>query len=1039
MTRSFSKSLARLVRSARTVLLRDAYAGARPLINTEALARWDCARSTRELFQQFVTRQKKPLKRLTSSRTSLHRAEVPVLMRGEWSGRGTPRLAVAVFGLLSAFSFAANAAFVYETGAEFLTAGDFNGDGVADVLVLDKLTGNARVGYANTSGALTWSSPLVTGVEDASGCAVGRLLQTTRDAVAVTSAGLNRVNLVDLSNTNTAGTPVIVTPAGLGPHTLTTLANPLGGVPPAYNYLLAASSLNNAPAERLDLMSISAGIATAAGQFAETASFERGNALPLSITPATFAAGLVRGTNDTLHLWQFTNSPSVIASLSNLPPGSDYVFGRFNGEALPRFLFYVPGQSNLTILALIQTNGGLAFGPSVSASFGKAVQHVFYTDLGTDGSMLIQFGDGVQGLRLPGGSPVLSATYSSGTGSAGNVFTGLVPLGNGRLAMFDAPAGTGTAVHGQVVQFDGANFTQLSAANLPTLSARGTRANLWLFELEPFVNRQAGFVASLNAPDWSDMVSGLPGVLSVIKESDGGTNSGLGSTITNNLGAPPGGSAFGLPNQYNAAISVFSYASPRAPEPVIVTISPPPGSYGSPLQISFSTLNAADKVLYRSGTSDSWRQYAAPFSLTNDTTVQYYGTNSASPTRSLIQFASYSFGRNGQPTPTLNLIDGTSTTNPPTPPVATNLVPLSPIGTAFYGRRSAANNYTIWAINLDGSDDVYITTGARPRVSRDGHYMAFLRGGTPLEAQGNAWVRNLRTGQESLLYSNTSYTISYDWDLTGTNLVFDWSCWLWSINPTIDASSLLPLPAPDCFDDAPAVNPADGRLAFHNLSPNPAISGLYVTTPDLTAKQRLNLGATVPSWPEWSPNGQWLSFADGNSSNSAFTADSGTNLWVVHPDGTALSQITLFTDGVSGFPHGALWSPSGDALVGAGTIFGTNGLWIIPLNADLTDCGGFPTLLSTLPGDAIDFAGSIVVAPPLPNPLKLYIRLDTNAVVVYWNTNSTGYTLQSRVDLSPSTLWQPVGGPYTPAGFNFEHREPLTGLAQTKFFRLQGP
>src|ERR1035437_4000789 len=355
----------------------------------------------------------------------------------------------ALVALLAFGSGAANAAFVYETGAEFLTTGDFNGDGVADVLVLDKLTGNARVGYADTSGVLTWSAPLVTGVENASGCTVGRLLQTTRDAVAATSAGLNRVNLVDLSTTNPAGPPVIVTPTGLGPHTLVSLATPLGGVAPAYNYLLAASSLNNSPAERLDLMSISAGIAAAAGQFAETASFERGNALPLSITPATFAAGLVRGTNDTLHLWQFTNSPSVMGSLSNLPPDSDYVFGRFNGEALPRFLFYVPGQSNVTILALIQTNGGLAFGPPLAASFGKAVQHVFYTDLGTDGSMLIQFGDGVQGLRLPGGAPVLSATYASGTGSAGNLFTGLVPLGNGRLAILDAPPGTGTAVHGQ--------------------------------------------------------------------------------------------------------------------------------------------------------------------------------------------------------------------------------------------------------------------------------------------------------------------------------------------------------------------------------------------------------------------------------------------------------------------------------------------------------------------------------------------------------------------------------------------------------------
>ena len=1060
MTLSFSISLARVVRTGKAALGKEVCAPTpplitttapgisptphpvtttAPLINTGASARCDCARSKGELFQQFLFRQGKPLKRLASPSPSLHRAKASVLMKAAWSGHVIPRFTVAVIALLCSLSFTISAAFVYETPAEFLTTGDFNGDGVADVLVLDKLTGNARVGYANPSGVLSWSAPLVTGVEDASGCAVGRLLQTTRDAVAVTSAGLNRVNLVDLSTTNTAGTPVIVTPAGLGPHTLVSLANPLGGVAPAYNYLLAASSLNNAPAERLDLMSISAGIAAAAGQFAETASFERGNALPLSITPATFAAGLVRGTNDTLHLWQFTNSPSVMVSLSNLPPGSDYVFGRFNGEALPRFLFYVPGRSNVTILALIQTNGGLAFGPPVTASFGEAVQRVFYTDLGTDGSMLIQFGDGVQGLRLPGGSPALSATYRSGTGSAGNVFTGLVPLGNGRLAIFDAPPGTGTAVHGQVVQFDGASFTQLSAANLPMLSSRGTRANLWLFELEPFVNRQAGFVASFNAPDWSDAVRGLPGALSVVKESDGGTNSGLGSTITNNLGAPPTGSAFGLPNQYNAAISVFNYSSPRPPEPVIVNISPPPGSYGSPLQVSFSTLNAADKVLYRAGTSDPWHLYAAPFSLTNDTTVQYYGTNSASPTRSLVQFASYAFGRNGQPTPTLNLINGTSTTNPPTPPVVTNLVPLSPIGTVFYGRRSAANNYTIWAINLDGSGDTFITTGARPRVSRDGHYMAFLRGGAPLETQGNAWVRDLHTGQESLLYSNSNYTIGYDWDLTGTNLVFDWSCWLWRINPTIDVASLLPLPTPDCDDDAPAVNPVDGRLAFQNLSPNTAISGLYVTTPDLTAKQRLNLGATVPSWPEWSPNGQWLAFADGNSPNSAFTGDSGTNLWVVHPDGTALSQITEFNDGVSGFPHGALWSPAGDALVGAGTLFGTNGLWIIPLNADFTDCGGFPTLLSTLPGDAIDFAGSIVVPAPLPNIPKLYIRLDTNAVVVYWNTNFTGYTLQSRTNLSPGTLWQPIPGPYPVSGFNFEYREPFTGLPPTKFFRLQEP
>jgi hypothetical protein len=67
--------------------------------------------------------------------------------------------------MLGAFSTApVLAAFVYETPNEFFTTADFNGDGVPDVLVLDKLTGNARIGYAATNGTLTWSAPMVTGV-----------------------------------------------------------------------------------------------------------------------------------------------------------------------------------------------------------------------------------------------------------------------------------------------------------------------------------------------------------------------------------------------------------------------------------------------------------------------------------------------------------------------------------------------------------------------------------------------------------------------------------------------------------------------------------------------------------------------------------------------------------------------------------------------------------------------------------------------------------------------------------------------------------
>ena len=60
---------------------------ARSFINTVALARWKDARSDRELFQQFLSLGPKPLKRLTGSPATRHRAEATVLM-GSPCGEG---------------------------------------------------------------------------------------------------------------------------------------------------------------------------------------------------------------------------------------------------------------------------------------------------------------------------------------------------------------------------------------------------------------------------------------------------------------------------------------------------------------------------------------------------------------------------------------------------------------------------------------------------------------------------------------------------------------------------------------------------------------------------------------------------------------------------------------------------------------------------------------------------------------------------------------------------------------------------------------
>jgi hypothetical protein len=114
-------------------------------------------------------------------------------------------------------------------------------------------------------------------------------------------------------------------------------------------------------------------------------------------------------------------------------------------------------------------------------------------------------------------------------------------------------------------------------------------------------------------------------------------------------------------------------------------------------------------------------------------------------------------------------------------------------------------------------------------------------------------------------------------------------------------------------------------------------------------------------------------------------------------------------------------------------------LWLIPLTPDYMECDGPPILLPTTPGDAIDFAGSIAVAPPAsqiigPAP-GLFIRQTAEAVVVYWSTNYVGYTLESETNL-PDRAWSPIAGPYYLNGVYLEYWEPRAGLSQQKFYRL---
>src|SRR5262249_40714436 len=159
-----------------------------------------------------------------------------------------------------------------------------------------------------------------------------------------------------------------------------------------------------------------------------------------------------------------------------------------------------------------------------------------------------------------------------------------------------------------------------------------------------------------------------------------------------------------------------------------------------------------------------------------------------------------------------------------------------------------------------------------------------------------------------------------------------------------DGSNVQPLILADCFDDAPALNPVDGTIAFHN-----GHFGIFLANPDGSNRRQIPNTVLGDYWPSWSPDGQWIAY--GHSPDGGLA--SLTNYFMIQPDGSGQTQLTFLSEPDRLGPAG-VWSPDGSVLVAPGNIGGVQGLYAIA-----TDGSGAMTLLPTSVGTAIDFAGSV--------------------------------------------------------------------------------
>ncbi len=553
------------------------------------------------------------------------------------------RLSSIVLGLLALAPLAQAGGWTYENAVEFTTAGDFDGDGQRDIVIVDRASGQFRVGYGAT-GTTFWTDPQAGGMTGVTAVSAGRLIATNREALALTAPAANRVLVHDLSSTNGVPAPYVVNPPSIGPQCV--LAIEMGGVSnTAHEDLFIGTSFNNSGLQQLDtLRNVGLTNLITLDTFPSSIALlveAQGN--PVESGGVTFVSAVMHGSSDRLRVLNVATGTITSAfQLTSISATSHFVCGFYNPATnLAQYLVYRAGFSNLTVYPVTKpTASTYAFGSGTSYTLTGGIAQVFMLE-NTNLLAVLSADRSALGLYSFNGvsAPALRQTL---TASAGAVWSGLVPLSNGVFTALSGDPVSGISTSAQRYAQSGGVYVADGAVDaLPAVAPSGGRANVMVFSGEPFVMASPRRLAALSAPAWSSNQS-LGGTVQVYKERDRGPSSGLGSRASQSLGSAPAGSTHLLANQPHSSISVLSVDPASGADPCVVYATPAGGAYRSAVSVALASIPAGMPIRYRRNGDDSWTTYSAPVPLVSDDTLLFYGYT-GTVSRTAMESESYTF------------------------------------------------------------------------------------------------------------------------------------------------------------------------------------------------------------------------------------------------------------------------------------------------------------------------------------------------------------------------------------------------------------
>ena len=552
-------------------------------------------------------------------------------------------LVIRVASLASMLASAATGAVVDESAVEFTSSGDFNADGFADVVVVQKDTGVYRVGYGAAGGSFTWGQPQSGGVAGVTAIATGRVNSTTQDSVFFASVDANRITFVTPANAAyNAHTDFMV--AGVGPKIIAGIDIPSAGNTAHLD--LVTGSVLNPVAQSSSLRTYrSTGNNTIAqiGSVSSTEQWLRA----MTLKPNTAAAEMVlvqrsAGTTEAFTMYSVasgTPSASVIGA-TGLPAGSFIVFGNFDSSQTDIFS-WVPGSP--AVVARRINAGANGFASTITRTLPQAVQQLVVIHNGTTSQVLCLHTNGsvvvYNYTAATGFTAAATLTLPAGSG----VPSGATATANGSFQLFFAPAAGQASSSMSRFAASGGVWASQGSQTLPRATAIAGQSNVLFLNAPPFVTASPQVLKRTSVGDWTELVtaSGSPVTATASWRDDLGAATGLGAVTFQSLGNTPGGFQHVLYNQWRPTISLFWMEGLNGVVNEEVRAVPAGGTFAESVAVTLSSRNAASTIYFRTNPAAPFVAYSGAIVLYGDTTLETYALTSGQP--SAVQKLTYRF------------------------------------------------------------------------------------------------------------------------------------------------------------------------------------------------------------------------------------------------------------------------------------------------------------------------------------------------------------------------------------------------------------